>query len=93
MRNFNNYFQGSSGGGARPCECCSQPVTLDEFTPAIFGGGRFCSEKCSKLRTEGKHWNWLKENPEEYKKWMEWKHESQRGPNRDALGGDRTFPI
>jgi hypothetical protein len=91
--NPNNYFSGGAQFNNRPCECCEQAIKVDRDNPALYGSGRFCCERCSKLRTPEKHWNWLTENPEEYKKWVEWKKEQEKTRDRNQLGGDRVFPI
>ncbi len=92
-RNPNNYFMGATSGAPKPCESCGRPITLDKERPSVYGSGRFCSKNCATLRTDEKHWDWLMENPEEYKKWQEWKEEREHKIDADALGGDRIFPI
>lgn len=92
-RNPNNYFIGVHRGAPKPCECCDHPIIMSYKSPAVYGSGRFCSELCSKLRTPEKHWNWMSEHPDEYKKWKEWKKEQEARPNENALGGVRILPI
>ena len=67
---YPNYF-GSVNQVRRPCECCEKPISADKETPSIYGGGRFCSELCSKLRTNDKYLEWLQENPEMYRNYLE----------------------
>lgn len=92
-RNPNNYFVGVHRGAPRPCECCNRPIVLDHNDPAVYGSGRFCSQRCSGLRTPEKHWNWMTENPEEYKKWQEWIKERETKPDQGSLDGIRVLPI
>ena len=92
MKSPNNYFLGSTRGTNRPCECCERPVRVDEDAPAVYGSGRFCSEKCSKLRTPEKHWAWMEEHPEEYEAWSKWKTELEEKKNPTAGTSAVVFP-
>jgi len=82
-----NYLAGSSGGPRRPCEACGEPISIDGRNPAVYGGGRFCSEKCSKLRDADKHMRWLIDNPEEHQAWFE------RRQERDRSGMSREYDV
>jgi len=83
MRFPGNMF-GTTSGVRRPCEACGEPITVDKKRPAIYGGGRFCSERCSKLRDPDTHMKWLVENPEEYQAYMERKREREKaGPKKE----------
>ena len=95
MLSPNNYFGGASRTTQRQCECCERPVIVNEQSPEIYGGGRFCSRKCSQLRTPEAHFQWMMDNPAEYDGWMEWRRGQETRPKKDpnSPGGDIVLPI
>jgi len=87
MRTPTDYF-GTVGQVKRPCEACNKPIKIDNNNPAIYGGGRFCSQLCSKFRTYDRYIEWLQENPEEYKKHLEEKGEIEKEVDRSLFDRD-----
>ena len=83
MRNYYAGQVGLFGSREQKCEACGKPVK----GPEVYGSGRFCSELCAKLRTPEKHFSWLIEHPDEYKKWQE---EQKKKPDNDVF---RNLPL
>jgi len=82
-----NYWGSGGNGSRRPCEACQEPIKVDQRSPAVYGGGRFCSENCARLRTPELHLRYLEQNPEEYQAWFE------RRKGRDASNPSMDYEV
>ena len=82
-----NYWGSAGSGASRPCEACNEPIKVDKRSPAIYGGGRFCSPNCARLRNPDVHLKYLLDNPEEYQAWFE------RKKAREAAGPSMDYEV